>query len=507
MSLPSTDPASQDAYAHEQEGFRKSLSARQMQMIAIGSAIGTGLFLGAGGRLETAGPSLFLLYAVCGFFGYLMLRSLGELVVHRPSSGSFVSYAREFYGERSAFVSGWLYWMFWAMTAVADATALALYFKWFSRYEPFAFIDAVPQWVLALVIVVLVVSLNLLSVKVFGELEFWFSLIKVGALVVFLVVGTLFVLFGTPTGSETGFALISQNGGLFPNGAVPAVVMIAGVVFAYAGIELVGTTAGETAEPEKQIPRAINSVIFRIAVFYCGSVLLLCLLLPYTAYSGHESPFVTFFSSIGVDAAGPIMQLVVITAAMSSMNAGIYSTGRILHSMSVAGSAPRFAQRLSSSGVPTGGILLTAAMAMVGVALNIWVPEQAFEIVLNIGAVGVMAAWVTIVLSHQRFVRLARQGVYERPAYRNPTGIVGDWAVIAFIVVVFFLIAIDYPVGSWTLGLLVVVVGPALVIGWFCVRGRVMEQARLREGHTGQFPIGTIVSREDTLRDPGDDMR
>ena len=499
MSHPTTDPAPQDAYAHEQEGFHKSLSGRQVQMIAIGSAIGTGLFLGAGGRLATAGPSLFLLYALCGFFGYLMLRSLGELVLHRPSSGSFVSYAREFYGEKAAYASGWLYWMFWSFTAVADATALALYFRWFSRYMPLEWIAAIPQWAIAFAVVILVVSLNLVSVKVFGEMEFWFSLIKVGAILLFLVVGIFFVLFGTPTGAPVGFSLIAENGGIFPSGVVPAAVMIGGVVFAYAGIELVGTTAGEAADPHKEIPRAVNSVIFRIAVFYCGSVLLLCLLLPFTAYSADESPFVTFFSSINVGAAGPLMQLVVITAAMSSMNAGIYSTGRILHSMSVAGSAPKLAGKINARGVPVGGILLTAVMAFIGVALNIFVPEQAFEIVMNIGAVGVMAAWVTIVMSHRKFVKLSEQGLYQRPSFRSPLGVFGDWLVVGFVVVVLFLMAIDYPVGSWTLGLVVVVVVPALVIGWFVVRDRVMEISRTRDSYTDLVPIGTLAMRDDEL--------
>ncbi|WP_144794393.1 amino acid permease [Kocuria palustris] len=499
MSHSSSSPVQQrpdDPFAHEQEGFHKGLGARQLQMIAIGSAIGTGLFLGAGGRLETAGPSLFILYAVCGFFGYLILRALGELVLHRPSSGSFVSYLREFYGERSAFVSGWLYWLNWAMTAVADATALAIYIAWFGQYESMAFLGEIPQWILALVVVVLVVSLNLVSVKVFGELEFWFSLIKVGALVIFLIVGIIFVLFGTPTGSPTGLSLITSEGGLFPNGFLPAIIVTQGVVFAYAGIELVGTTAGETQNPEKVIPRAVNSVIFRIAVFYVGSVLLLCMLMPYTAYSADESPFVTFFSSIGVDAAGTIMQLVVITAAMSSMNAGIYSTGRILHSMSVAGSAPVFAQKMNKAGVPVGGIMLTAVVALFGVFLNFWVPAQAFEIVLNIAAIGTMASWAAIAMSHQKFLQLVNRGKYRRPSYRAPGGRFADWAVMVFIAAVMVLIAFDYPVGTYTLASMLVVI-PCLIGGWFLVRGRVREIAAAHEGYTGQFPVvGTSPGRE-----------
>ena len=239
-------------------------------MIAIGGAIGTGLFLGAGGRLAQAGPALVLIYALCGFFAFLVLRAMGELVLHRPSSGSFVSYAREFYGEKAAFTAGWLYWLNWAMTAIVDVTAVALYMKFFGKYSPF--IDSVPQWVWALIALAVVLSLNLVSVKVFGEMEFWFALIKVVALVAFLVVGTYFVIFGTPVdGQQVGLSLISDNGGWLPNGLLPAIVIIQGVVFAYASIELIGTTAGETENPEKVMPKAINTVIIRIGIFYVGS--------------------------------------------------------------------------------------------------------------------------------------------------------------------------------------------------------------------------------------------
>lgn len=495
--------AARREFAYEQKGFTRSLTARQVQMIAIGSSIGTGLFLAAGGRLHDAGPSLFLLYAICGGFGYIIMRALGELVVHRPSSGSFVSYTRELYGEKAAFVSGWLYWLNWAMTAVADATALAIYFAWFAQFEQFAFIADVPQWAIALVVVVVVSAVNLLSVKVFGELEFWFSLVKIGALVLFLVIGVAFVIFGSPNGAPTGFSLIADHGGLFPNGVLPAIIVVQGVVFAYAGIELIGTTAGEMESPEKVIPRAVNSVIARIAIFYCGSVLVLALLMPHTAYSTDESPFVTFFSSIGVDAAGPIMQLVVITAAASSMNAGVYSTGRILHSMAVAGSAPKFAQRMSRSGVPVGGIILTTLVALFGVALNYFVPEEAFEIVLNIAAVGTMAAWAAIALSHQKFVKLAREGRYQRPSYRAPGGRTADWVVIAFIAAVIVLMALDYPVGTWTLVALLGLV-PFLVVGWYLVRGRVRELAAERSAEATAVAQAESIADADAARGRGD---
>ncbi|MDQ1124119.1 L-asparagine permease [Microbacterium trichothecenolyticum] len=353
----------------EDSGYHKGLTSRQVQMIAIGGAIGTGLFLGAGGRLAEAGPAIVISYAVCGVFAFIILRALGELVLHRPTSGSFVSYAREFFGEKAAFVSGWFYWINWAMTTIVDITAAAVYMNFFGKYVPW--IGAVPQWTWALLALVTVLAVNLVSVKVFGELEFWFALIKVTALVAFLLVGIYFVVFGTPTGAPVGFSLIADNGGFLPNGILPAILLMQGVVFAYASIELIGTAAGETKNPEKVMPRAINSVVLRVAVFYVGSVLLLSLLLPYTAYSKNESPFVTFFASIGVPGVDVIMNMVVLTAALSSLNAGLYSTGRILRSMAIAGSAPQFAARMNKAGVPYGGIAITAVVALFGVVLNL----------------------------------------------------------------------------------------------------------------------------------------
>jgi L-asparagine permease len=179
-------------FSHEQAGYHKGLGARQLQMIAIGGAIGTGLFLGAGGRLHDAGPALIFVYAICGFFAFLILRALGELVLHRPSSGSFVSYAREFYGEKAAYVAGWMYFLNWAMTGIVDSTAIAVYVKFWSAFS------AAPQWLIALIALVVVLGANLISVKVFGEMEFWFALIKVTALVAFLIIGAVFLAFRFP---------------------------------------------------------------------------------------------------------------------------------------------------------------------------------------------------------------------------------------------------------------------------------------------------------------------
>ncbi len=456
-------------------GYSKSLKPRHVNMIAIGGAIGTGLFLGAGGRLHSAGPALALGYAICGVFAFFIVRALGELVVHRPSSGSFVSYAREFMGEKGAYVAGWMYFLNWATTGVADTTAVALYAHYWSLFTN------VPQWMLALAALAIVLTVNLISVKMFGEIEFWFSIIKVCALVVFMGIGIALLVLRHPVGAEvTGPQLIATHGGMFPAGVLPAIIVIQGVVFAYASVELVGITAGETGEPAKVLPKAINSIMWRIGVFYVGSVLLLSMLLPWSAYSKGESPFVTVMSHLGVPAAGSIMNLVVLTAAMSSLNSGLYSTGRILRSMSMAGSAPKFTSVMSRNRVPYGGILLTAGVCVIGVAINYFRPSQAFEIVLNYASIGILATWGMIMISHLLFWRKARAGEVDRPAYRLPGSPLTEIVTLAFLATVVVLMWFDDEGRMTVLSLPVLVV--LLVVGWFAVRRRVT--ARLQEQKT-----------------------
>ncbi|WP_067694234.1 amino acid permease [Nocardia jejuensis] len=481
--------------ADEETGYHKALRPRQLQMIAIGGAIGTGLFLGAGARLSHAGPALFLVYAVCGVFVFFVLRALGELVLHRPSSGSFVSYAREFYGEKLAFVVGWMYFFHWCATGIVDITAIATYVHYWGALQ------AIPQWVIALIALAIVVSINLISVRWFGELEFWAALVKVFALVLFLVIGSVFLVGRFKVGGHsTGFNVISDHGGLFPAGVIPLVLVTTGVVFAYGGVELVGTAAGEAENPEKIMPRAINSVIARIALFYVGSLVLLGLLLPYTAYHAGESPFVSFFATLGVPAASSIMNMVVLTAAFSSLNAGLYSTGRILRSMSMNGSAPTVAARMSRTGVPYVGILATGAIALIGVALNAVVPDQAFEIVLNMAALGTVTCWTAIILCQLKLWRRWRAGQVERPAFRLIGAPYTSFATLVFLAGVVALMALsDDAVQRGAVLGTVLVMAPILVGGWFLVRKRVQHLAAERQGFTGQYPV--VVERRPRLHD------
>ncbi|WP_428951029.1 amino acid permease [Streptomyces sp. cg35] len=465
-----TDAAQAPADAGD-AGYSKDLKSRHVNMIAIGGAIGTGLFLGAGGRLHSAGPALVFAYLVCGVFAYLVVRALGEMVVYRPSSGSFVSYAREFLGEKGAYVAGWMYFLNWSMTGIADITAIALYTQYWSAFT------SIPQWVLALIALAVVLGVNLISVKYFGEMEFWFAIIKVATLVAFLFVGIFLVATQHPVDGHTpGLHMITDNGGWMPSGTMSVILVMQGVVFAYAALELVGVAAGETAEPHKIVPRAVNSIMWRVGLFYCGSVLLLALLLPSSVYKDGESPFVTLFSKLGVGGIGDIVNLVVLTAAMSSLNSGLYSTGRILRSMAMSGSAPKFTARMNRSQVPYGGILLTAGVGVLGVGLNYLLPHDAFEIVIEISSIGIIGTWVMIMVAHLAFVRRAKQGLVERPKFRLPWSPVTEIVTIVFLLLVLGLMWNDAETGRKTL-CLIPLVAVLLVAGWFRARRGIEQRA------------------------------
>lgn len=465
-------------------GYAKGLKRRHMHMIAIGGSIGTGLFLGASGRMELAGPSLAIVYIICGAFAFFVVRALGELVMYRPSSGAFVSYAREFMGEKGAYTVGWLYFLNWSTTVVADITAVALYAHFWSMFVP------IPQWVLALIALAIVVAMNVISVKVFGEMEYWFALIKVGAIVLFGIIGIFLIVTGTEIDGHTpGVALIVDNGGLFPMGIAPMFIIALGVVFAFGGTELVGVAAGESENPRAVIPKAVNSIMWRIILFYAGSVVLFTLLLPWTAYSAGESPFVTVMNAIGIPGAGDIMNVVVLTAAMSSLNAGLYATGRTLRSMAMAGTGPRFAKRLNKAGVPYGGILITASIGVAGVILNFFVPERAFEIVLNLAGIGIVGTWMSIMICHWLFLRKAKRGEVERPAFRLPLAPVTNIVTLVFLVMVVVLMAMDANVGRLTLAVFALIV-VALIIGWFVIRDRINPDALIELGDASDLPAG-----------------
>ena len=440
------------------EGYEKGLSKRQVTMIAIGGAIGVGLFLGAGGRMASSGPALVLSYAACGVIAFLLMRALGELVIYRTSSGSFVSYAREFYGHKFAYVAGWMYILNWMATGIAEITAVATYVL---RWAP-----DLPQWIPALIALMVVVAVNMLSVKAFGEFEFWAALLKVTALVAFLVIGIGLVATSANIGGNTaGVGNLVNNGGFFPEGWLAPLLVTQGVIFAYASIELVGIAAGETKNPEQVIPRAVNAVVYRIAIFYVGSVLLLAMLLPYTEYQAGESPFVTVFGRLGIPWIGDAMNVIVLTAALSSCNSGLYSTGRILRSLAADGEAPAFTAKMNRNHVPYGGILLVASVYVLGVVLNYFVPSSAFEIALSVAALGVIWTWAVIFLCQLRLRQQINSGELEPTKFPMPGYPWTAWVGLISLAGIVGLMALTHD------GRLVLALGPlialVLVAGWY----------------------------------------
>jgi L-asparagine permease len=465
----------------EQAGYHQSLSSRQVQMIAIGGAIGTGLFLGSASRLHSTGPALLFSYAFVGVIAYLLMRALGELVLHRATSGAFVSYMREFFGEAAAFVTGWMYWLNWALTGIAELSAVALYVKyWFPHMA---------AWSTVLIALAVVLVINLLSARAFGEFEFWASLAKVGAIVVFLVAGIVLVAGHFDVGGHrAGVSNMWENpGGFWPTSGgffwYGPILVMSGVVFAYAAIEMVGVAAGEMKDAQREVPKAVNAVIFRIAIFYCGSILLLVSILPTSEYKAGTSPFVTVFDRLGYHWVGTVIQAVLIVAAMSSLNSGLYSTGRVLRSLGVSKQAPAFTTRMSRSGVPWAGIVMTSLVYVFGAVLNALIPD-AFELALEAAALGVVFTWGTIFACQLRLRSLVNRGVIPASPFQMPghpvTSIIG-LLFLASIVVGLAITGWQSSPSFWhKTTFIVVVLGiPVIAVvlgaGWFLVRPRVIE--------------------------------
>jgi AAT family amino acid transporter len=293
------------------DGYRRGLGSRQIQMIAIGGAVGTGLFYGASRGISAIGPSLIACYAVAGVIIYFVMRALGELLTYRPTSGSFADHAREFFGPFAGFATGWSYWLLWVTACMSEVTAAGAYIHYWW--------PAVPAWATAAVALALLFCANLISVKVFGELEFWFSAVKVVAIVAMIVIGIGVLTFGFSAAGDTASVThLWADGGFAPHGAWQAMLAMQGIIFAYIGIELVGITAGEAENPKQTLRKAINTLPVRIGIFYVGSLIVLLSVFSWTEYHPGVSPFVQVFAEVGIPAAAGIMNFVVLSAALSA---------------------------------------------------------------------------------------------------------------------------------------------------------------------------------------------
>ncbi|WP_069172985.1 amino acid permease [Streptomyces griseus] len=417
------------------EGYQRGLGARQIQMIAIGGAIGTGLFLGAGKAIDRAGPSLILAYAIAGLVIFFIMRALGELLMYRPVSGSFSEYAREFLGPFFGFVTGWTYWLFWVVTGITEVTAAATYMTYWWD---------IPQWLSALVFTFILYGANLISVKVFGELEFWFSMVKVTAIVgmILICAGVLTVGF-SDAGDTATVANLWNDGGFFPEGISGTLMTLQIVMFAFLAVELVGVTAGESKDPETVLPKAINTVPWRIAVFYVGALIMILSVVPWSTFKPGVSPFVAAFEQMGLGIGAAIVNFVVLTAALSSCNSGMYSTGRMLRDLALNGQGPKAFTRLTKNGLPLTGTTFSAALMLVGVWINYQWPGDAFTYVVSFATISGMWAWIMILVCQIRYRARSDRGELPRSSFRAPGAPFSSWFALAFIGLVVVMMAID----------------------------------------------------------------
>jgi amino acid transporter, AAT family len=407
----------------------RNLHNRHIQLIAIGGTIGVGLFLGSARAIHNAGPGLLLAYALGGIAIFFIMRALGELLTYRPVAGSFATYAEEFCGPFAGFATGWSYWFMWISTAMAELTAIGIYVRYW--------LPDVPQWLPALIALLVLYGANLLAVRAFGELEFWFALIKVVTIVALILAGLAVIVFHVgDLGASASFANLWSHGGFLPFGIAGVLLTLQIVMFAYNGVELIGVTAGEARDPAVVLPRATNGIIARILIFYIGALAVIMALVPWSSLSPSVSPFVFVFEKLGVPGAATIINLVVITAASSSCNSGLFSTGRMLWSLAQRGQSPRAFAGLSHQRVPAAGIHASAAVMLVGVVLNYTVPERVFTWVTSVALVGTFWTWGIILVSHRNYRLAVRAGKAPAAPFRMPGAPFANWAVLAFLAAV-----------------------------------------------------------------------
>lgn len=456
------------------DGYRKTMSNFQIQMISLGGAIGTGLFLGLGSRLQTAGPALLLAYAAAGMVAYLLMRAIGELVMHRPSTGSFVSYAREFFGHRLAHGTGWIMVTLGGLLGVVEVTAVAIYVQyWWPQLD---------GWIPALVAWLVIVGSNLFSARVFGFIEVGASAIKIIAIVLFLIAGLVIVFFGGAMGLQTQAGVDNLfSGGFFTQGLLAVVLVSQGVVFSYSGIEIAAVAAGEAKNAREVMPKAIRSIVFRIVVFYLGSVLVLSMLLPTGLYSGAESPFVTAMAGLNVPWLPSVMNFVVLTASISGINATLYASVRALRTLASNGEAPRFTEKITRGGVPIGSLSAIGGFYLLGVVMTyVFGGGAVFETALGACAVCILLLWSSLFACQLRYRQKVRAGLLPAVEFKMPGAPFTSWLSLAILAVVFLSMVMPGTSSTWWMSLsgTVLLLGSITVGYEFSKRRRTGEDAQ-----------------------------
>ncbi|QKV94967.1 amino acid permease [Streptomyces sp. NA02950] len=429
---PAIPPEQQRPHGDSGPGSTDSLKAglknRHLSMIAIGGVIGAGLFVGSSAGIAKAGPGILISYALVGLMVVLVMRMLGEMAAANPTSGSFSAYADRALGRWAGFSIGWLYWFFWVVVLAVEATAGAVILE--------GWVPSVPQWAWALLVMTVLTATNLVSVGSYGEFEFWFAGIKVVAIAAFIVIGGLAV-FGVLPGSDNpgaGVAHLTDHGGFLPNGPGAILTGVLLVVFSFMGSEIVTLAAGESEDPQRAVSKATNSVIWRIAVFYLGSIFVVVTLLPWDSKAiADKGSYVASLDSIGIPHAGQVMNVIVLTAVLSCLNSGLYTASRMAFSLGQRGDAPVAFGKTNPRGVPQAAILGSVVFGFVAVWFNYQWPDTVFDFLLNSSGAVALFVWLVIC-----FTQLRMRGIILR---ENPEKLIVrmwlfpylTWATIAMI--------------------------------------------------------------------------
>lgn len=439
------------------EQLSRGLKSRHVQLIAIGGTIGTGLFLGAGQSIHLAGPAILIAYLVTGLVCFLLMRALGELLLSDLHTHSYIDFIKQYLGDRTGFVAGWTYWVCWITIAMAEITAAGEYMQfWWPK---------LPQWLPGLIILILLLGLNSINVSAFGETEFWFAIIKIAAILALIAVGIGMVLFSvkTPVGHASLTNLVSY-GGFMPHGIKGLVLSFQMVLFSFIGIEMVGMTASETADPKTVIPKAINDIPVRIILFYVGSLFFLMCMYPWQYFSAAHSPFVQVFTNLGIRSAAAIINFVVLTAAASSCNSALFSTGRMLFSLTYDGKS-KFAKRmgtLSTRQVPRNALWFSTLVIGLSVILNLLMPGKVFSLIASVSTTCFIFIWGAIVVAHIKYRRQA--GSQAKVKFRMPLFPLSDYFILVFLAFIAVVLCLKFET------LIALLVSAVWVVGLYIVK-------------------------------------
>ena len=417
--------------------LQRGLEARHIELIALGGTIGVGLFMGAASTLKWAGPSVLLAYIIAGLFVFFIMRSMGEMLFLEPVTGSFAVYAHRYMSPFFGYLTAWSYWFMWMAVGISEITAIGVYVQfWFPEMA---------QWIPALIAVALVALANLAAVRLYGEIEFWFAMIKVTTIIVMIVIGLGVIFFGFGNGGQSiGFSNLTEHGGFFAGGWKGFLTALCIVVASYQGVELIGITAGEAKNPQVTLRSAVGKVLWRILIFYVGAIFVIVTIFPWNEIGSNGSPFVLTFAKIGITAAAGIINFVVLTSAASSANSGVFSTSRMLFGLAQEGVAPKAFAKLSKRAVPAKGLTFSCICLLGGVVMLYVNPSVigAFTMITTVSAILFMFVW-TIILCSYLVYRKQRPHLHEKSIYKMPLGKLMCWVCMAFFVFVIVLLTLE----------------------------------------------------------------